>query len=129
LEKGNGGEAVVVCEEIILADAKLEVEHIEELAFDAADVSLPEDAGTERPVDVLECRVVQILMKKSGSTLRINAARKGGGGEAVYLGRDNERTEEDPLEDPLLKGDVEVRLGTVDIDEGGEHDRRGDICA
>ena len=58
---GEGEECVVVCEEIRFGDAELKVEDVEELALDAANVTLAEDPGAERPVDVLECRVVQVL--------------------------------------------------------------------
>lgn len=33
-------------------NAKLEIEHVEELALDATDIALAKDASAERPVDV-----------------------------------------------------------------------------
>jgi hypothetical protein len=57
----HGGEAVVVREEVALADAELEVEHVKELALDAPDVTLPEHARAQRPVHILERRIIQIL--------------------------------------------------------------------
>lgn len=61
----DGEEGIVVCEEIRLADGELKVEDIEELTLDAADVTLAEDSSAERPVDVLEGRVVQVLQARS----------------------------------------------------------------
>lgn len=58
---GNGGEAVVVAEDIILGYAELEVEDIEELALDAANVPLAKDTRAHGPVDILEGGVVQVL--------------------------------------------------------------------
>ena len=52
---------VMVCEEIGFGDGEFEVKDIEELAFYPADVALAEDPGAERPVDVLEGGVVQVL--------------------------------------------------------------------
>ena len=58
---GEGEEGVVVREEVGFGDAELEVEDVEELTLDAPDIPLAEDPGAERPVDVLQCRVVQVL--------------------------------------------------------------------
>ena len=51
----------VVGEEVGLGEAELVVEDVEELALDAADVALAKDPGAERPVDVLERGVVEVL--------------------------------------------------------------------
>ena len=56
-------ESVVVCEEIGFRDGKLEIEDIEELTLDAADVTLAKDASAECPVDILECGVIQVLRR------------------------------------------------------------------
>lgn len=53
LVKCERGEPVVVCEEVVLLERKLKVEDIEELALDAANITLAEDTGAECPVDVL----------------------------------------------------------------------------
>lgn len=42
-------------------EGELVVEHIEELALDAADVALAKHAGAQRPVHVLQRRVIAIL--------------------------------------------------------------------
>jgi len=43
----------VVTEDIVLCDAELKVQDVEELALDTAHIPFAEDPGTERPVDVL----------------------------------------------------------------------------
>ena len=58
---GAREKRVVVGEEIGLGDGELEVENVEELTLDAADVTLAKDSCAERPVDVLESGVVKIL--------------------------------------------------------------------
>ena len=58
---GAREKRVVVGEEIGLGDGELEVENVEELTLDAADITLAKDSCTERPVDVLEGGVVKIL--------------------------------------------------------------------
>ena len=62
---GDGEEGVVVRKEIGLRKGELPVEDVEELTLDAPDIPLAEDPGAERPVDVLECRVVQVLQSRS----------------------------------------------------------------
>ena len=54
-------DGVVVREEVGFGDAELEVEDVEELTLDTPDVALAEDPGAERPVDVLQCGIVQVL--------------------------------------------------------------------
>lgn len=61
----HGHEGGVVEEKVALLNAKFEVEDVEELALDAADITSTEDTSTERPVDVLQTRVVQILQRQS----------------------------------------------------------------
>ena len=58
---GAREKRVVVGEEIGLGDGELEVENVEELTLDAADVTLAKYSCAERPVDVLESGVVKIL--------------------------------------------------------------------
>ena len=48
-------------EDILLGDAEFEVEDVEELALYPADVALAEDARAQRPMHVLQCRVVGVL--------------------------------------------------------------------
>lgn len=57
----DGHDGGVVREEVRLGDGEVPVEDVEELALDAADIALAKDAGAERPVDVLEGGVVEIL--------------------------------------------------------------------
>lgn len=102
---GDGHDGGVVREEVRLGDGEVPVEDVEELALDAADIALAKDAGAERPVDVLEGGVVEIL-----------------------VGYD-ERPEEDALAGPLLEGDLEVGLCAGDVDEGDEEGGDGDFCA
>ena len=52
------GEPLVMGEQIVFCDLELEVEDVEVLALDAADVALAKDACAECPVDVLQCRVI-----------------------------------------------------------------------
>ena len=57
----EGHDGGVVGKDILLGDAEFEIEDVEELALYPADVALAEDPGAERPVDVLEGGVVQVL--------------------------------------------------------------------
>lgn len=57
-------EALVVAEKVVLSDLELEVEHVEVLALDAADIAFAEDTRAERPVDILECGIVEVLERK-----------------------------------------------------------------
>ena len=56
-------DRVVVGEQIGLVHAEFVIEDVEELALDAADVALAEDAGAQCPMDVLQRRIVAILFK------------------------------------------------------------------
>ena len=58
-------KCVMVCEEIGFGDGEFEVEDVEELTLDAADVTLAEDPGAERPVDVLQRGVVKVLQREA----------------------------------------------------------------
>ena len=60
---GKGHDGIVVGEEVGLGEAELVVEDVEELTLDAADVALAEDSRAERPVDVLEGGVIQVLQE------------------------------------------------------------------
>jgi hypothetical protein len=51
----------MMTEEIGFGDAQFEVKDVKEFALDPSDISLPEDACAERPMDVLQCRIIQIL--------------------------------------------------------------------
>ena len=57
----EGHERVVVGEDVCLVDGEFKVEHVEELTLVAANITLAEDPGAERPVDVLQCGIVQVL--------------------------------------------------------------------
>ena len=57
---GEGEEGVVVREEVGFGDAELEVEDVEELTLDAADVALAEDPHAQRTVNVLKHGIVQV---------------------------------------------------------------------
>lgn len=50
-EKGDDG--VVVCHDIVFSDAQLEIEDVEKLALDAANVTLAEHTSAHSPVYVL----------------------------------------------------------------------------
>jgi len=52
----------VVTQEVVFGNAELEVENIKEFTLNAADIPFSEYASAERPVDVLECGVIKILM-------------------------------------------------------------------
>lgn len=54
-------EDIVVAKDIVLGDRELKVENVQELALNATNVALAEHAGAERPVDVFESGVVEIL--------------------------------------------------------------------
>ena len=60
---GEREEGVVVREEVGLGDGQLEVEAVEELTLDAANVALAEDSRAERSMDVLEGGVIQVLQE------------------------------------------------------------------
>ena len=45
----------------------------------------------------------------------------------TYLVSKNESTKEDALIGPLLEGNLEMRLGAVDVDEGNEEGRDLDL--
>ena len=113
----EGKDSVVVCEDIGLGNGEFEVEDVEELTLDAADVTLAEDASAECPVDILECGVIQVLRR---------GTRKESGYESMtsmvstYLVGEDECAEEDALVGPLLEGDLYVGLGTLDVDEGDQ---------
>lgn len=49
----DGRETRVVLHNGVFSDSKLEVEHIEELALDAANIPFSKDTRAECPMDVL----------------------------------------------------------------------------
>jgi hypothetical protein len=79
-------QPLVVHHALGLAHAQLPVQHVQKLALNPSYIALLEDAGAERPVDVLERGVIGVL------------------------GGDDEGAEEDALE-----GDTEVGAGTGDV--------------
>jgi len=94
----EGHDSIVVRENVRFMDSKLKVEHIQELPLDPAHIALAKDTGAHCPVNVFQCRVIAILVCK------------------------NECSQEYTLARPLLKGDLQVGLGAVDIDKGYEED-------
>ena len=62
---GEGEEGVVVREEVGLGDGEFEIEDVEELTLDAANIALAEDSRAKRPVNVLQCRIVQVLEEET----------------------------------------------------------------
>ena len=47
---------------------------------------------------------------------------------STYLVGEDECAEEDALVGPLLEGDLDVGLGTLDVDEGDKEGRYFDFC-
>ena len=43
------------------ADRQIPIKNIQELAFDPTDITLSEDAGSDRPVDVLKSGIIREL--------------------------------------------------------------------
>jgi len=86
----------VVRHDVVLADAQLEIEDVQEFALDPADIALAKDACAHSPVHVLERGVIEILA----------------GGDKC--------AKEDPLVGPLFECDVEMGFGPVKIDECGQ---------
>lgn len=66
----RGGEErhdrVVVCHDVVFADAQLKVEHVQEFALNPADVALAEDSCAHSPVHVLKRGVIEVLRSWSG---------------------------------------------------------------
>jgi len=75
-------DGVVVGHDVSLADAQLEIEHVEEFALNPANIALAEYTGAYSPVHVLERRVIQIFASN------------------------DEGAKEDPLVGPFFEGDV-----------------------
>ena len=73
---GEGEEGVVVREEVGFGDAELEVEAVEELTLDAADVALAEDPRAQRPVNVLKRGIVRGLLGLAGEGGALRARRR-----------------------------------------------------
>ena len=48
--------------------------------------------------------------------------------EAAYLVGKNQTTQEDTLAGPLLKGNLQMGLGAVDVDEHDQNDWEFDLC-
>jgi hypothetical protein len=92
-------DRVMVCHNIIFADAQFEIEHVKEFALDPTNVALSEYPRAHGPVHVLKRRVIQVLAC------------------------DNEGAKEYPFVGPLFECDVEVGLGPVEVDECGQDDR------
>jgi hypothetical protein len=93
----------VMTQDVTLEDAEFKIEDVEEFPLNAADIPLAEDTRAERPVDVLKCGVVKVLARKH------NCAK------------------EHPFACPLLEGDVQMRLGSIDVNERSEYDGYSDF--
>jgi hypothetical protein len=92
-------------QQIPLPHAQLPIQHVEELALDASYVLVPENACTQRPVCVLECRIIGVL------------------------GRADQGAEEDALERPFFEGYAEVDVHQRDEEgERGYFGAREDGC-
>ena len=48
--------------------------------------------------------------------------------EATYLVGKNQTTQEDTFAGPLLKGNLQMGLGAVDVDEHDQNDWEFDLC-
>ena len=48
---------------VTLADAELEIEDIEKLSLDPSYIAFAENACADRPMDVLQSRIIQILYR------------------------------------------------------------------
>lgn len=59
--QSDRGKGIMVAENVIFGDRQLKVKDVQELAFNAANITLAENAGTERPVHVFESGIVEIL--------------------------------------------------------------------
>lgn len=83
----------MVVEDIRFGDRQIPIQDIQELALDAADISLSKGTRYEGPMDVFECRIVGIF------------------------GSNHESAEEDSFASPVLGFDRQVGLRAVDVDE------------
>lgn len=54
----------MVAENVIFGDRQFKVKDVQELAFNAAAITLAEHAGAERPVNVFESGIIEILEKR-----------------------------------------------------------------
>lgn len=98
------GDTIVMAQNVSFEDPKLEVEYIEKLSFDAANIPLAEDPCAKRPVDVLKRRVIEILAGK------------------------HHCSKKNSLTCPLLKGDVQMWLGSINIDKRSKYDGNRNFC-
>jgi hypothetical protein len=96
-------ERIVVAEDVIFGDRQLKVKDVQELAFNAANITLAEHARTERPVNVFESGIVKILA------------------------RNHYGAKKDALTRPFLERDLKMRLGSIDVDERNEDGRDVDF--
>lgn len=88
-----------------LPHPELPIQHRQKLALDAPHIALAKHARAQRPVHVLQRRVVEVLA------------------------RGDEGAEEYALESPFFEGDVQVGPGAGDVEERGEEGGRGDLGA
>jgi len=114
-------DRVVVLHDVVFADAQLEIEDVQKLALDPADIALAEDSRAHGPVHVLKRRVIEILRSwevsfgESRPFVQMRFMFR-----MAYLAGDDKRAKEDPLIGPLFECDVEMGLGPVEIDECGQ---------
>lgn len=57
-------ETVMVAEQIVFCNCQFKIENVKKLAFDATNVAFTEDSSTECPVHILQCRFIEILVRK-----------------------------------------------------------------
>jgi len=86
----------VVAENVIFGDRELKVKDVQELAFNAAAITLAEHASTQRPVNVFESGIIEILA------------------------RNHYGAKKDALTRPFLERDLKMRPGSIDVDERNE---------
>ena len=89
-------KSVANSEEIGFGNSQIPIENLNELALDPSNITFAKRVRDHRPVDVLQSRVVGVL------------------------GGNDEATEEDAVEGPLLCLNGEIRLGAFDVREGNK---------
>jgi len=115
-------DRVVVRHDVVLTDAQLEIEDVQELALDPADIALAENSRAHSPVHVLKRGVIEILRSRKWALVSHGRSSKCGSWfrNVAYLAGGDKRAKEDPLVGPLFECDVEMGLGPVEIDECGQ---------
>jgi len=94
----------MVAQDVVFRNGELEIKDVQELALDAAHITLAKHTGAERPVDIFESRVIEIL------ACHHDCAKK------------------DALACPFFEGDLEMRFCSIDVDERDKDGWDGDLC-